>query len=64
VSSDDGGYVPPESQAAFDNALRMMEFTHKATMEQMDKLLEIKRAELQMWKESRSNEISDSNTTT
>jgi hypothetical protein len=63
VSSDDGGYVPPESQAAFDNALRMMEFTHKATMEQMDKLLEIKRAELQMWKESKYA-VSDSNTTT
>jgi hypothetical protein len=51
MSSDDGGSVSPESQAAFDNSMRMMEFTHKATMEQMDKLLELKRAQFEMIKE-------------
>jgi hypothetical protein len=63
MSSDDGGAIPPDSQAAFDNAMRMMEFTHRASLEQMDKVLELKRLHIQMLKESKYA-VSDSNTTT
>jgi hypothetical protein len=56
MPGDDGGTVPPDSQAAFENAMRMMEFTHKATLEQMDKLLELKRAQFEMLKEIKPNE--------
>jgi hypothetical protein len=63
MSGDDGESISPDSQAAFDNALRMMEFTHRASLEQMDKVLELKRLHIQMLKESKYA-VSDSNTTT
>ena len=59
MSSDDGEPVSPDSQSAFDNAMRMMEFTHKATMEQMDKLMEMKRMQIEMLKEIKPDEVSD-----
>ena len=61
MSGEEGERVSPESE--FKQALQMMEFISKATLEQMDKLMEMKVKQFEMIKELKSNEIYTNTTT-
>ena len=58
-----GGEIPPSCDNELNQTLDLLKLQHDQTMEMFDKLLELKKIQLQMIKESKTNEISNSSNT-